>query len=174
VPDYFIDNWGRVNLTSENLLDLFYNEIDIKNLNVIHDKKIEEYNSWCKFFNKTDDVIPLLKEPDCPPEEEHKRRSQTWFITDEYLKINVREKLLERSLREEEKIRVNFEMDMFEERKLIPLLQLMFALIDYFRKENIVWGVGRGSSCASYCLYLIGVHKIDSILYDLDIKEFLK
>jgi DNA polymerase III alpha subunit len=42
-------------------------------------------------------------------------------------------------------------------------------------KENkIVWGVGRGSSVASYVLYLIGVHRIDSIKYDLDIREFLK
>jgi len=34
--------------------------------------------------------------------------------------------------------------------------------------------VGRGSSVASYCLYLLGVHKINSLKFDLDIKEFLK
>jgi DNA polymerase III alpha subunit len=42
------------------------------------------------------------------------------------------------------------------------------------RENDIVWGVGRGSSVASYTLYLIGVHKIDSIKYELDINEFLK
>jgi DNA polymerase III alpha subunit len=42
------------------------------------------------------------------------------------------------------------------------------------RKHNIVWGVGRGSSVASYVLYLIGVHKINSMYYDLDIEEFLR
>jgi len=42
------------------------------------------------------------------------------------------------------------------------------------RQNNIVWGVGRGSSVASYCLYLLGVHKINSLKFDLDIKEFLK
>jgi DNA polymerase III alpha subunit len=42
------------------------------------------------------------------------------------------------------------------------------------RKENIVWGVGRGSSVASYVLYLIGVHKIDSLYYNLDVEEFLR
>ena len=35
-------------------------------------------------------------------------------------------------------------------------------------------GVGRGSSVASYILYLIGVHRIDSIKYNLDWKEFLR
>jgi DNA polymerase III alpha subunit len=42
------------------------------------------------------------------------------------------------------------------------------------RSNNIVWGVGRGSSVASYVLYLLGVHKVDSIKYGLDIREFLK
>jgi len=42
------------------------------------------------------------------------------------------------------------------------------------RQNSVVWGVGRGSSVASYVLYLIGVHKIDSMYFDLDITEFLK
>jgi DNA polymerase III alpha subunit len=50
----------------------------------------------------------------------------------------------------------------------------MKYLVDTLRKNIIVWGVGRGSSVASYILYLIGVHRIDSLYYDLDIAEFLK
>ena len=42
------------------------------------------------------------------------------------------------------------------------------------RLNNVVWGLGRGSSTASYILYLLGVHKIDSLYYDLPIEEFLK
>jgi DNA polymerase III alpha subunit len=42
------------------------------------------------------------------------------------------------------------------------------------REKDIVWGVGRGSSVASYVLYLIGVHKIDSLFFDLDIEDFLR
>ena len=51
---------------------------------------------------------------------------------------------------------------------------ITFYLVDTFSENDVVWGVGRGSSVASYCLYLIGLHKIDSIKYELDIKEFLK
>jgi DNA polymerase III alpha subunit len=50
----------------------------------------------------------------------------------------------------------------------------MIYLVDFMRENNIVWGVGRGSSVASYVLYLIGVHKVDSIQFDLDWREFLR
>ena len=63
---------------------------------------------------------------------------------------------------------------MFEQRGLYPILQLLVYIIDIMRKNNLVWGVGRGSSVASYVLYLMGVHKVDSYKYSLDIKEFLK
>jgi DNA polymerase III alpha subunit len=42
------------------------------------------------------------------------------------------------------------------------------------KERNIVWGVGRGSSVASYVLFLIGTHKVDSVKYELDFNEFLK
>ena len=70
--------------------------------------------------------------------------------------------------------RVEEELDLFRARNLYPVLQCLIYIIDVMRKNNLVWGVGRGSSVASYVLYLIGVHKINSIKYDLDIREFLK
>jgi len=54
------------------------------------------------------------------------------------------------------------------------LLRYMIYLVDFMRENNIVWGVGRGSSVASYVLYLIGVHRINSIQYGLDWHEFLR
>jgi hypothetical protein len=70
--------------------------------------------------------------------------------------------------------RVCEELNAFEERGMINLLRYMIYLVDYMRENNIVWGVGRGSSVASYVLYLIGVHRIDSIKYNLDWREFLR
>lgn len=70
--------------------------------------------------------------------------------------------------------RVEEELELFRARNLYPVLQCLIYIIDTMRKNNLVWGVGRGSSVASYVLYLIGVHKIDSIKYNLDIREFLK
>jgi DNA polymerase III alpha subunit len=70
--------------------------------------------------------------------------------------------------------RVELELALYTARNLYSILQLMIYIVDIMRKNNLVWGVGRGSSVASYVLYLIGVHKIDSITYNLDIEEFLK
>jgi DNA polymerase III alpha subunit len=57
---------------------------------------------------------------------------------------------------------------------LIPVLRAMKYVVDTLRSNNIVWGVGRGSSVASYVLFIIGVHKIDSVKYKLPINEFFK
>jgi len=70
--------------------------------------------------------------------------------------------------------RVDAELEMFTARNLTDILRLLIHIVTILRKNNVVWGVGRGSSVASYCLYLLGVHRVDSIKYQLDIKEFLK
>jgi DNA polymerase III alpha subunit len=75
---------------------------------------------------------------------------------------------------EEQTDRVSLELELFIQHNMMDLLFYLKYLVDTLRQNKIVWGVGRGSSVASYILFLIGVHKIDSIKYDLDIKEFLK
>jgi len=97
-----------------------------------------------------------------------------WNIPEFYKILNVESFLLAKCKTEIEIERVNLEYAMFKERKLIPLLQFLVFIVDHMRDEDIVWGVGRGSSVASYCLYLLGVHKVDSIKYELPIEEFLK
>jgi DNA polymerase III alpha subunit len=57
---------------------------------------------------------------------------------------------------------------------MLDLLRWLKFFVDTCRKEGIIWGVGRGSSVASYVLFLIGVHKIDSLKYNLDWQEFLR
>jgi DNA polymerase III alpha subunit len=70
--------------------------------------------------------------------------------------------------------RVEMELSLYKARNLYSILQLMIYIVDMMRKNSLVWGVGRGSSVASYVLFLIGIHKIDSIKYNLNIEEFLK
>ena len=65
-------------------------------------------------------------------------------------------------------------MTLFAKNDMIPVLKTMKYVVDTLRKNNIVWGVGRGSSVSSYVLFLIGIHKIDSIKYNLPIEEFFK
>ena len=100
-----------------------------------------------------------------------------WFMPDEYKDINVYEYVLgkaETPCPQHVQDRIWEELDAFKERGMYDLLRYMIYLVDFMRENNIVWGVGRGSSVASYVLYLIGVHKIDSIKYELDWREFLR
>ncbi len=57
---------------------------------------------------------------------------------------------------------------------MYDVLYVMKYTVDTLRANNIIWGVGRGSSVASYVLHIIGVHKIDPIKYDIPIEEFFK
>jgi len=66
------------------------------------------------------------------------------------------------------------ELELFEKHNMTDLLRFLIFLVDTLRANNILWGVGRGSSVASYCLYLLGIHKINSLKYQLDINEFLR
>ena len=102
--------------------------------------------------------------------------SKQFNIPQHYLELDVEQyiRALVPQADAKRKARVEAELELFRTRNLFSILQLLIYIIDTMRKHNLVWGVGRGSSVASYCLYLIGVHKIDSVKYDLDIREFLK
>jgi len=95
-------------------------------------------------------------------------------MPDEYKNIDIAKHILELCKSDEDLQRVGQELLLFQEKKMFPLLCYLKYLVDTMRKNNIVWGVGRGSSVASYVLYLLGVHKINSLYYDLPIEEFLK
>ena len=109
-----------------------------------------------------------------------------WFMPVEYKALAIEEwlfaKVMEQLQNPSSKdvfnsaqwIRVEEELKAFEERGMEDLLRYMVYLVDFMRENDIVWGVGRGSSVASYVLYLIGVHRIDSIQYGLDWREFLR
>lgn len=105
-----------------------------------------------------------------------------WQLPDEYLNLNI-EKYLAEKVKQlqlssaELSIRIDRicdELVLFEQHKLEPFLKSLVYVINTLLSRNVPWGVGRGSSVSSYILYLIGVHDVDSIKYDLDITDFLQ
>lgn len=134
--------------------------------------KTEEYNSHAEEF----DLPPLHLETSCDLgyTDFHLENSKTWDIPNKYKQIDVLQYCLDKCKTEKEIERVCEEIILFQERSLMPLLQASIYFVDYMRDNKYVWGVGRGSSVSSYCLFLIGIHKIDSIRYNLPIREFLK
>ena len=99
--------------------------------------------------------------------------SNHWFIPEEYYP-NLVEYLYGCCEAQEQTDRVSQELELYIKNNMYDVLHVMKYVVDTLRANNVVWGVGRGSSVASYVLYLIGVHKVDSIKYNLPIEEFFK
>jgi len=70
--------------------------------------------------------------------------------------------------------RVSTELALYKKLNLENVLRTIIYIINTLESRKVVWGVGRGSSVSSYLLYLIGVHDVDSVAYDLDITDFLR
>ena len=98
----------------------------------------------------------------------------TWYLPDEYANMDIAKYVLDKCANEEELQRAGEELIKFQEREMFILLKYLKYLVDTMRKNKIVWGVGRGSSVASFVLFLLEVHRINSLYYDLSIDEFLK
>jgi DNA polymerase III alpha subunit len=101
--------------------------------------------------------------------------SSVWNIPREYQELDIEEWVREHSPPwDPEHSRVEQELALYRKHGMIPVLKAMKYIVDTLRANNVVWGVGRGSSVASYVLHIIGVHKIDSVKYKLPIEEFFK
>ena len=99
---------------------------------------------------------------------------RNWHMPQEYKDLDVAAHILTLCKTDAELQRVGEELLLYQERNLFDLLRYLHYLVDVLRINHVIWGVGRGSSVASYVLYLLGVHKINSMFYDLDPHEFLR
>lgn len=113
-------------------------------------------------------------ERDIPIEDFDRDCQNIWLMPDSYKQLDIAKFVLDQCKNEAELQRAGQELLMFQERNMFSLLQYLKYLVDTMRANNVVWGVGRGSSVASFVLFLIGIHKINSLYYDLNIDEFLK
>ena len=104
----------------------------------------------------------------------HESQQLMWHMPEEYKCLDIAEHVLSLCKTEEELQRCGAELLLYQERGLFDLLRYLTYLVDIMKQNQVIWGVGRGSSVASYVLYLLGVHRINSMYYNLDIAEFLR
>ena len=168
-----VDAYGRVILDSEDLFDAIYRDENISRM-IGAGAEIKTYNDLCRYNDKSEFIIPEPEHLDFSPEEEHARRQNSWFIPEQYQTIELWDILASRCSTQAELDRLALERTEYEVRDLVPVLRLMVYLVDHFRSRSVVWGVGRGSSVASFVLYLIGIIKINPMLFGLEIGEFLR
>ena len=167
------DQYGQTYTTSNELCDLLYKnpELDISLFQV---EDSLEYNRSVADLHAELDLLDSYHNISQTVEEFDRILQRNWRMPKEYKDLDIAAYVLGLCKEEHELQRVGEELILYQERDLFDLLRYLKYLIDTLRKNNIVWGVGRGSSVASYVLFLIGVHKIDALYYQLDIEEFLK
>lgn len=170
---------GESTITDENIIALLKAGKDISNIFVEENTpKIKQYNSL------------VSKEEQIQVKKKHNISStfdKSWNIPESYKTMNIDEyvnDLLQNELSsvivkfddnevKTRKNRVLEELKLFKNNELYDVLRTIIYVINTFREKNVIWGCGRGSSVSSYVLYLIGVHDIDSVQYDLDFSEFM-
>ena len=166
--------YGQAIVHSNELLNLLLEGKNIGHLNVVEDEEITLYKQYQELLLSNTTVFLDIPDEKLSVEEFHKKSAQEWLLPLEFQTINVYNWLLAKCKTEEEIDRVKEEYILFEERELVMLLRLFIYLVEYMRKNELIWGVGRGSSVSSFCLYLIGIHRVNSLKFGLDIKDFLK
>lgn len=171
-----IDGFNRVILTeSEAITALYANgELSFENIYLEDSKLIDGFN---QAIEENADRFPKLNKissTNCSLEEFDKLNQNNWFMPAEYQSFNIESWLKDQCRSVTEINRVQEELELYTSYQLLDLLRYLKYLVDVLRDNNIVWGVGRGSSVCSFILYLVGINKINPLVYNLSINEFLK
>lgn len=158
------DHLNRPLCTENTYIELCLHGKDPSQYQYVLSNDFEKYNAHCEHFF----LDPVQSLPD-------QANDVVWMIPEHYRDLDI-EGYIQNLCPDDaqRQHRVQQELELYKSRNLLDMLRLMVYIVDSMRKFNTVWGVGRGSSVSSYCLYLIGVHRIDSVKYQLDISEFLR
>jgi DNA polymerase III alpha subunit len=164
---------GTVQVTPDKVIDFTF-KLSAKGR--IDDLAVTELTPEIEQFNSlSDNALKVKSEvsPDLFPPK--------WIIPDRYKYLNLDEYLfglvdkIERDELYEKRVeRLSSEIWLFKEQKLDDVLRVLIFVVDTMKDQKVIWGVGRGSSCSSYLLYLLGLHEVDPVLYDIEIADFIR
>ena len=167
------NEYGEPIVNCNDLMELVYQGYDINKVKV-NDDRVEKYNSIVEDLALDWPTIKKLNAINIAVEDYDRALQSDWYMPDEYKNMDVIDHIKCLAKTEQEKKRVDEELELYVKYNLLNVLKFLVYLISIMRENNIVWGVGRGSSVSSYVLYLLGIHKVDSIKYGLDVNDFLK
>lgn len=140
---------------------------------------VNEIDDDAKMFNKLTNMELTIKE-------DLSSLNNDYTIPDRYKSINLKKHVfnlldIETQKRKydthaiEKRIkRVTNELYQIKLLNMEMLFKTIIFLIDFMIEHNVLWGVGRGSSCASYVLYLMDLHKVDAVKYNIDYFDFFR
>jgi len=146
-------------------------DFNLKDINLADPEKYnsaidELYLDWPR-LNKVEFIIN-------DPELFHTANQQKWRMPVEYQHMDIAKHVLDQCADQHELQRAGQELLEYTNRNLLGMLCYLKYLVDVAETNNIVLGVGRGSSVASFVLYILGVHRIHSLRHNLDFNEFMR
>ena len=167
-----LDQFGNPIFNSQDIFKFLYQGklTNLKDLTVDYTEDIEQLEKTAGFtFQRFNDQLDGISIEDFD-----QALQSEWFMPPEYREFDVEDWCINKCNTDQQKERVYDELEEYRNRGMIPLLQWTKHFVDTCNENGIVWGVGRGSSVASFVLFLLGVHQIDSVKYNLDWQEFLR
>ena len=170
------DKFGQLIFSESDIVDLVMQGRDINTLkNTLVDATVD-VNKAALLLDCVPDFVTYdtLINDDLTVEEFDRNRQKTWHMPEKYQQLDIAQYILDQCATDAELQRCGQELLMYQERDLFDLLKFLKYLVDTMTEHQVIWGVGRGSSVASYVLYKLGVHRINSMFYDLDVGEFLR
>jgi DNA polymerase III alpha subunit len=168
-----IDSFGQCFYSSDDLVNILYKNPDQQFNNFLVSDPTE-FNKAIKSLHLDYNFLNEYESKTIPLDNFDKKNQDNWYMPDSYKNLDIDIFVQNLCNTSQELARVKTELILYKKLGLYKLLQFLIYLVDIMRENKIVWGVGRGSSVASYVLYLIGIHKINSLKYNLDINEFLR
>ena len=166
------DKYGQQVYTEKDICALYLNNPDIRIKKMLVSDKI--YFDNALYVEHIPELIQYIFDESMTIQEFDEKCQENYYIPKEYRDFDIAKFVLDQCQNEAELQRAGEELLLYQERDMFTLLKYLKYLVDTMRANDIVWGVGRGSSVSSFVLFLIGVHKINSLYYDLPITEFLK
>jgi hypothetical protein len=167
------NKFGEMIFSESDVCDLIMQGCNLSILNnMIVDHTVDLSTMSCVLDPVPELVLHQVR--DCTVQDWHAKNQTVWHMPDQYKNLDIAEHVLKLCNTDAELQRCGQELLLYQERDLFPLLQYLAYLVDVMKTNHVIWGVGRGSSVASYVLYKLGVHRIDSLFYDLSIDEFLR
>lgn len=166
-----LDKFSNPIYNDQDIVDLIY-QGNIDKLNLLTVEKTPEVQlletiAELTFTNLNIDLNKSIEEFD-------KSIQSNWLMPQYYYDFDIYEYCISKCTNQVETQRVQEEFSIYQEKNMIKLLQWCKYFVDICTEKNILWGLGRGSSVASYVLYLIGIHRINSLKFNLDYHEFLR
>lgn len=167
------NNLNQIVIDQDDFVEVLYRDQQLSHLVTEQTDWIEKFSHACALFEMP---VSLTWEKPRPQtfEEYVEECLDNWHLPEQYEQFDIENYLLSKCTTEEQIQRIKLELHEFKRRNMIKVLRFLKYFVDTLKSHNMIWGVGRGSSVASYVLYLLEVHRVDSLAYNLEIEEFLK